>query len=297
MEYRVVKNQLPVYYSTMSGATRSPWQVIYGDNIGSAPLDKLHYHSVPEIGVCVSGSGDYHIGDKIYRYKAGDIQIIPPFIPHYARSDDGTVTKMVFFIFDIAKLMQLAGMLDPEKAMLMKEIEICIDGIFERDEYPELAYLIDKIIERAKTNDDYTDISVAFNIGEFLICCQKYKNESYLKAPNEFRKDEYKRIEPAINCITLSLSESSMLAEENLASLCDMSVSNFRRLFVAETGMSPKAFIIKSRMSYAEYLLKNTNMTILAVSERVGYNGISGFNKAFTETFNMSPNQYRMKYK
>ena len=88
-----------------------------------------------------------------------------------------------------------------------------------------------------------------------------------------------------------------MLAEKNLASLCDMSVSNFRRLFVAETGMSPKAFIIKSRMSYAEYLLKNTNMTILAVSERVGYNGISGFNKAFAETFKMSPNQYRTKYK
>ena len=88
-----------------------------------------------------------------------------------------------------------------------------------------------------------------------------------------------------------------MISEVELARACEMSVSNFRRVFKIETGFSPKAFVIKSRLSYAKYLLKNTNMTIIKIAEKVGYNEVCGFNKIFAATLKMSPSTYRKKYK
>ena len=296
MEYKIREKALPIYYSSMSGATRSPFCTVLSEPIKSLPLDKIHYHSVPEIGICVSGSGDYYVGDKIYRFKEGDIQIIRPFVPHYAVSDENTVSQIRFFTYDIVKLMQLAGMLDPEKTMLMKNIELPLNGIFSPDEYPELTFLIKRILEQSKSNDDYTDMAIAFNIGDFLITCKKYASKHNILPEEEILEKEYHRIAPAINKITLNISDSSMLTESELAKVCGMSVSNFRRLFALETGISPKAFIIKSRMAYAEYLLKNTNMTILAISEQVGYSEVAGFNKIFASTFKMSPSQYRKNY-
>ena len=152
MEYNIKENRLPVYYSTMCGLTNSPYAMLHGAPMDEPPLQKLHYHSVPEVGICVSGSGDYYIGKKIYRFKKGDIQIIRPFVPHFATTDLGVCTRMKFFTFDTVKLMQLMGISDPDKTMLMKNIEIPFNGIFAPEEYPEITELVKKIIEKCLLN-------------------------------------------------------------------------------------------------------------------------------------------------
>ena len=297
MEYNIQENRLPVYYSTMSGITNSPYSMLYGYPMDEPPLQKLHYHSVPEIGLCVQGCGDYYIGEKIYRFKKGDIQIIRPFVPHFATGDVGVCTRVKFFTFDTVKLMQLMGISDPEKIMLMKSIEIPFNGIFVPEEYPAITELITKIIEKCETSDDYTDITVAFAIGEFLLTCRQYEKHLKHLPEEKIIARDYHRIAPAIYHINMNLDDSSKLTETNLAEVCDMSVSNFRRVFKIETGLSPKAFVIKSRMSYAEYLLKNTNMTIIKIAAAVGYNEICGFNRIFAQTFKTTPSTYRKKYK
>lgn len=297
MEYNLKEGVLPVYYSTMEGITNYPYAIIHGVPMDEPPLKKLHYHPVPEIGICVQGSGDYYIGDKIYRFKKGDIQIIRPFVPHFATGDEGSTTKMVFFTFDTLKLMQMIGISDPDKTMLMKSIEIPFNGIFAPDEYPDITALIKSIINKCETSDDYTDISVAFAIGEFLLTCRQHKKQLKHLPEEKIIERDYHRIAPAIYHINMNLSDSSVLTESKLSEVCSMSVSNFRRLFKLETGISPKAFVIKSRMAYAEYLLKNTNMTVIKIAESVGYNEVCGFNKIFASVFKTSPRNYRKQYK
>ena len=297
MEYTIRKNALPVYYSTMEGITTYPYHIVHGVPMSEPPIQRLHYHTVPEIGICICGSGSYYVDDKIYKFNQGDIQVIRPFVPHYAISDVGVITKMVFFTFDTVKLMQLIGISDPDKNMMLKNIKIPFNGIFSPDEYPKITELIKKIIAKCETSDDYTDISVAFGIGEFLIACRDYEKSLKFLPEDDLIEKAYRRIEPAIYQINMNLSDSSMITEAILANVCETSVSNFRRLFKLETGLSPKAFIIKSRMAYAEYLLKNTNMTVLKIAETVGYNEICGFNKIFAKTFKTSPSNYRKKYK
>jgi AraC-like DNA-binding protein len=140
-------------------------------------------------------------------------------------------------------------------------------------------------------------MAVAFNIGDFLITCQKYQHLLSYQPDEKIRKSEYRRISPAINRINTALSNPQIISEAELARVCEMSVSNFRRVFKLETGLSPKAYITKARMDYAEYLLKNTNMTITEIAEKLGYNAVCGFNKIFSSFFGMSPSNYRKKYK
>lgn len=297
MEYELKKNEKPVFYSTISGTTEWPYCLTYGSPIKYPPLERLHYHSVPEIGIYLQGSGECYIGNKVYRFTAGDIQIIPPFVPHYAVSDPNVITRMVFFTFNAVKLMQLAGMSSAENNLLFKNIKIPFNGIFGPNEYPAITEHVKRIIEKCETSDDFTDISIAFNIGDFLITCQKYQHILKQLPEEETRESEYHRIAPAINRINTELYNPPRLSEAELAKVCEMSVSNFRRVFKLETGLSPKAYITKARMNYAEYLLKNTNMTITQIADKLGYNAVCGFNKIFSSVFKMSPSSYRKKYK
>ena len=297
MEYKFKANSKPIFYSTITGTTEWPYCLTHGSPIKEPPLERLHYHSVPEIGICVQGSGEYYIGDRIYRFKEGDIQIIRPFVPHYAVSEANVVTRMVFFTFNTVKLMQYAGMSNPENNLLIKNIEIPFNGIFEPDEYPIITEHVKRIIDRCETSDEFTDMAVAFNVADFLISCKKYQHILNHLPEEETRKNEYHRIAPAINKINTELSDPAQFSESELAKVCDMSVSNFRRVFKLETGLSPKAYITKARMDYAEYLLKNTNVTITEIAETLGYNAVCGFNKIFSSIFGISPSGYRKKYK
>ena len=140
-------------------------------------------------------------------------------------------------------------------------------------------------------------MSVAFAIGELLLTCKKFREDINYSPAEKIIERDYHRISPAIYHINMNLADSATLSETKLAEVCSMSVSNFRRLFKLETGISPKAFIIKSRMSYAQYLLKNTNMTIIKIAEEIGYNEVCSFNKIFAATLKTSPSAYRKKYK
>ena len=93
--------------------------------------------------------------------------------------------------------------------------------------------------------------------------------------------------------INRHMSNSSMIKEDVLAEVCKTSIPNLRRLFISYTGLSPKAYINRTRMAYAEYLISNTDMTIISISAEVGYSEVSGFNRIFKATFGKTPTEYR----
>ena len=299
MEYKIRNGELRTVYCAVKGAQFAPYHITDGTYQSSTdPIEKLHYHDVPELGICINGSGEYHVGNRIYKFKKGDIQIIPALLPHFSNSNAEDKANWIIITFDIMKVMQLIGILDTDKTMMIKKLKIPLSGIFSPDEHPKFTKLIKDIILASKTNDEFTDFSISFSIVNFLLESERYARENSISKNEEtgLMKD-YSRIAPAIDEIYINLSQSDTISEINLAKKCNMSISNFRRIFQFYTGVSPKSYIINSRMSYAQYLLINTDMTILKISESVGYGTVSGFNKIFSQTFKMSPSAYRKKYK
>lgn len=77
----------------------------------------------------------------------------------------------------------------------------------------------------------------------------------------------------------------------------NMSESNFYAVFKKNFGIPPIAYINKFRISLAEEKLKNTTDTIAAIASSVGIDDPIYFNKLFRKNYQISPNEYRKRYR
>lgn len=65
------------------------------------------------------------------------------------------------------------------------------------------------------------------------------------------------------------------------------------RLFIEKFAVSPKQYILDSKLSIAKDMLLNTDMTVTEIANSVGYSDILTFSRFFSTKENMSPTKYR----
>ncbi|CAL2104224.1 protein of unknown function [Tenacibaculum sp. 190130A14a] len=83
----------------------------------------------------------------------------------------------------------------------------------------------------------------------------------------------------------------SSLALEEIAFLCNMSLSTFKRNFVKEYQTSPGKWFRDKRLLKAKELLKNANVTPSDIYLELGYQNLSNFSAAFKKKFKISPSE------
>jgi AraC-like DNA-binding protein len=76
---------------------------------------------------------------------------------------------------------------------------------------------------------------------------------------------------------------------------CGLKRTYFHALFLRETGLTPKAYQHKLLMRRASNLLLETELTVTAIAERLGYPAIHPFTRHFSAYFGVSPKQYRLQ--
>lgn len=79
----------------------------------------------------------------------------------------------------------------------------------------------------------------------------------------------------------------------DLARKFDMSTRNFDRRFKAATGRTPLYYLQEIRIANARDLLKNSNLSILEVAQRVGYQDSAHFSALFKNFTRMTPSAFR----
>lgn len=82
----------------------------------------------------------------------------------------------------------------------------------------------------------------------------------------------------------------------SVSDLCEKtnySRTQLNRIFQKEFNMSPHDYLVAKRMSYAQNLLLQSDLTVVDIGERIGYSNLSQFNVVFKQTFGMSPGQFR----
>ena len=88
-------------------------------------------------------------------------------------------------------------------------------------------------------------------------------------------------------CYNLTLSE--------YASLCNRSLSSFKRDFYSLYGMSPARWLLEKRLTYALKLLRNSDNPIIDISFKSGFENSTHFSHAFKKHFGVSPLKYRQE--
>jgi AraC-like DNA-binding protein len=83
------------------------------------------------------------------------------------------------------------------------------------------------------------------------------------------------------------------LSLEELAFLCHMSLSTFKRKFQQEFGSSPSKWFLKKRLEQAAYMLRIKQQSPSEVYLETGFESLSSFVQSFKKHFGITPQQYQ----
>ena len=83
------------------------------------------------------------------------------------------------------------------------------------------------------------------------------------------------------------------MPRRGLAAAVGMSRSSFAREFTAAFGMSPMAFVAKTRLHHAAEMLRATNMPVKVIAASIGFSSRSHFSRAFRDSYGADPSAFR----
>lgn len=86
-----------------------------------------------------------------------------------------------------------------------------------------------------------------------------------------------------------------ILSIPELAKIACMSVRNLQLMFKAYTSETLHQYIIRTRMEYAQQLLKDNNMSITEICEYIGFANQSALNNALQKKYNLTPRELQKK--
>lgn len=151
----------------------------------------------------------------------------------------------------------------------------------------ELADAMNKLISISMEDDLAKDALADLTLKSLLIRVIQTQNMAAVVNPQ--LPDN--RFAAVIDYIHAHLSEK--IGVEELCQKACMSKSGFFRAFRDSFGLSPVEFIIRERISLARRLLTNPALTVLEVSERVGFANPHYFSRLFKTLEGITPKSYR----
>jgi AraC-like DNA-binding protein len=86
----------------------------------------------------------------------------------------------------------------------------------------------------------------------------------------------------------------SNVTVEELAFLCNMSLSSFKRRFARIYGNSPNKWLLEKRMERAAKMLRQDNRKASEIYYELGYENLSSFIQSFKQIYGITPKQYQL---
>ncbi|SKX18715.1 Putative transcriptional regulator, AraC family [Mycobacteroides abscessus subsp. massiliense] len=81
-----------------------------------------------------------------------------------------------------------------------------------------------------------------------------------------------------------------------LARLAAMSPRHFTRVFTAEVGEAPSAYVERIRSEAARRQLEETDDTMVVIADRCGFGSAESLRRNFVRRMGVSPDQYRKTF-
>jgi AraC family transcriptional regulator, activator of mtrCDE len=255
----------------------------------------LHYHNILEIGYCYEGSGICLIEGVEQPFSAGDAQIIFPYQAHLSKSASDAPSWWNWLNVDL-----MAILMDMDTGMtVLQQVddwinrEIGLSGIIYQKDYPEITRLLHSVISEASRRRPHWLQMCGSLMYELLIHLSRISDGSEKRITS--RNMAMACLSPALERVRQDLHVGRRTPVSDLAELCNMSVSHFRRIFHSAVGMSPRAYIQSCAIRNAQFLLLSSSQSILQIALGVGFQDISSFSRCFSQYCGISPSAFRRR--
>jgi len=176
----------------------------------------------------------------------------------------------------------------------------CIDVFFDTDRpVSEKAFVV-SVLYNEKISMLFKKIFsvwTAKDEGYYYECISLlYKIFSELQKNNTVSKRHRDKIEVGVSELKNRFSDPSLSVSE-LAALCNIGESYFKRLFKERYGVSPKRYMVQLRINHACELLRTERYSVTQISEICGFSDVYFFSRQFKEYMGVSPTVFVKKYR
>lgn len=242
-------------------------------------MPHVHYHDLHELYYMVKGSTTYYIGDKIYHVEQGNFVFIPKGILHKTDYEDNDKNERVLLSFgDIL----FGNELQEVREELYNSRVICV----QEEQMPYFEKLLQQIETEYHREDGYSTLMMNLYITELLVQLCRYKYT-------------FKPVLPETDRVIYSISKYISLHFRDALSLntlsheFGMSESHLSRKFKAHTGIGINEYITYVRITNAEKLLRETELSVTEVADCCGYSDSNYFSTVFKRIKGIPPQKCR----
>ncbi|MCD8327217.1 MAG: AraC family transcriptional regulator [Lachnospiraceae bacterium] len=273
--------------------------------ISDTPSERLHFHDCMEIGLCLRGTGSMKFRGETLRFQEEDITVIPENIPHTTCSDPGTSSYWSFLMINPRGFFKgILPITNREYNLSSLSLET-FRFILHQDEYPEVSSLLRSAMrELTQKRAGYEVCAKGLLLALYIEIYRAEEDAGLVSGsaglPSESKNERLNMspscdnrlvIAPVLDYITQNYMQQFTV--EDLAEMCHMSDTHFRRIFREIMNMAPLDYLHNTRITRACILLGSTQKSILEISEQVGYHTLSSFNRHFQQIMNTTPRDFR----
>ena len=223
-----------------------------------------HSHTCYELCYYFEGSGRTTVNDNTLHFNAKNYALYEPNVIHDEVHDNPVSVFCLGFGLTTDEIIVKGGIYnDIDKTILEKINKI-------RYEFANKGPLYKTMIKHL--------------IAEILISYERQQNQY------TFHQDKIVRIR---NLIDENFNQN--INVESLIESSGYSYHHFRHIFKEKVGDSPKNYVMRKRLEYAQNMLTYSDMCISEITQNSGFCTSSQFSSAFKKCFGISPTQYRTK--
>lgn len=257
--------------------------------------DPMHWHRYHEIGLCVKGTGKFVYLNKVYPVEPGDIFISNNYESHVAISDETEDCRYLFLIF-LPSLISAPGSqaVDSQYLRFLHYNPLSFQNRIHASDpaAARLGELIRQAYQVYTQQGPFYQLELDILLRQVLLTLSRARTspENPSAAP-----DMNPKIAEAQVYINDHYTEHLTLTQ--VANHLDLNESYFRHLFKDEMQISFKSYITLLRLAHAQKLLIASQRSINEIIQEVGYSNISQFYKIFELNYNLTPAEYRRRYR
>ncbi|HZR34977.1 MAG TPA: AraC family transcriptional regulator [Nevskia sp.] len=252
-----------------------------------------HYHPEFELTWVVRSQGTRFVGDSIEPYRAGDLVLIGPNLPHCwhdERSADGGSSEAAVVQFrpeifghDLLDLPEFEAI---KRLFRASKCGLHIEGEAAQHVQSRMRALFDKsgIARLICLLEILTLLADAGNRTRHLASVDYH-------ITNDITEVNRKRIEMVHRYVRQNLAGEINQAEA--AKLVGLTPPAFSRFFRRATGQTFVGFVNILRINEVCRTIAESNECITNIAMNCGYNNIANFNRQFLALKGMNPSQYR----
>jgi AraC-like DNA-binding protein len=228
-----------------------------------------------------SGWGWTGTRSNTFRYRAGDMVLLPQGVEHFVGQDEKAHTHLIAVHFH-AHVFGAINML----TMLGSPVQIraSADGFYGiSSKLMAREFAIKAPGWRTVMDTEVTSVLLRILRSEAPRFKVNTGGASLSQLP---------RILPVFECIEKNVGNSELSVADLAKGIC-LSEVQFRKIFKQITGTNPVCFLQRRRVERACVLLRTTDQSIECIAESCGFSDPPFFHRVFKDWTTMTPSQYR----